>query len=67
MRLWLASIIAPKGYVVTPYTPNSKMLRAAAKSMSPAEREGKPWVSNSKKHMIRYQAMLDATPRPTGG
>jgi hypothetical protein len=36
------------------------MKRAASKSMSPGEREGKPWVSNSEKHRIRYQAMIDA-------
>ena len=62
MRLWLANIIAPQGYVVAPYDPNSQMKRAAAKSMSPAEREGKPWVSNAEKHKIRYQAVLDAAP-----
>ena len=60
MRLWLTRFLCPKGYVVAPYSPDSRMIKAACKSMSPGKREGLPWVSNSEKHKIRYQAMLDA-------
>lgn len=58
--MFLAKIFCPRGFVVVPYEPTSIMRRAACKSMSPKKREGKPWVSNSEKHAIRYKAMLDA-------
>lgn len=60
LRYRLAKIICPADHRITPYIPLRRQLRAAGKSMSPGAREGKPWVSASEKHEIRYQAMLDA-------
>jgi len=39
--------------------PNTKMLDAACKSMSPGWRPTPAHVSNKAKHAIRYRAMLD--------
>jgi hypothetical protein len=60
MRLWLAKWLCPTSHIVVPREPTTKMKRAACRSMAPDRREGKPWVSNSEKHGIRYKAMCDA-------
>lgn len=60
MRLWLCRLLCPPSHRVVPYHPTQAMTKAAAKAMSPGEREGKPWVSVREKHIIRYQWMLDA-------
>lgn len=39
--------------------PSNKMLKAAAKAMSPGKRPTQEWVSGSAKHGIRYRAMID--------
>lgn len=48
------------GWVSVPVKPTSKMLKAAAKAMSRGARPTRKWVSNRKKHEIRYRAMIDA-------
>ena len=48
------------GWVAVPLKPTRQMLEAAAKSMSPGKRPTMKWVSNRKKHEIRYRAMIDA-------
>lgn len=45
--------------IVAMRIPNTKMLNAAAKSMSPDLRPTPARVSNKAKHAIRYRAMLD--------
>ena len=57
-RVLLAQAICPSTHVVAPFEPTPKMKRAASKAMSPGERAGKPWVSNSEKHGIRYKFMI---------
>jgi hypothetical protein len=52
------------GMVMVPREPTSKMLNAAAKALSPGKRPTPDFVSVSKKHMIRYQAMVNAAPNP---
>ena len=61
MLIWLLKKVCPSSHRVVPDVPTVPMLRAAAKSMSPGEREGKPWVSAREKHQIRYQYMLSAS------
>lgn len=39
--------------------PTNRMLKAAAKAMSPEKRPTPTWVSGSAKHGIRYRAMID--------
>lgn len=60
VRIWLAKIICPASHVVVPCEPTRQMLRAAAKAMSPGHRPTQEWVSASRKHAIRYQAMIEA-------
>jgi hypothetical protein len=40
--------------------PDKHMLRAAAKAMSPKHRPTQKYVSNARKHAIRYVAMIEA-------
>jgi len=41
-------------------SPNKRMLKAAAKAMSPAKRPTQKRVSVARKHAIRYVSMIDA-------
>lgn len=47
--------------------PNSKMLSAASKALSPGRRPTDEWISVSAKHGLRYRAMIDAALPPIGG
>lgn len=59
LRLTIARWVAPETHVVVPIVPTRKMLRAAAKAMSPDRRPTQEWVSVRVKHMIRYAAMIE--------
>lgn len=59
-RLWLARQIAPDGYVVVPQEATKAMIKAACASMSPGKRPTPDWVPVTKKHQIRYRAMIEA-------
>lgn len=59
-RIKLAKLILPKTHAVVPKEPTQEMTRAAAKAMSPGHRPTEDWVSNRVKHIIRFQAMVEA-------
>jgi hypothetical protein len=59
-RLWLARRLVPAGYVVVPQRPTKAMIKAACASMSPGKRPTPDWVPVGRKHLIRYQAMIEA-------
>jgi hypothetical protein len=59
-RIKLARLILPKTHAVVPKEPTHEMTRAAARAMSPGHRPTQEWVSARVKHIIRFQAMVEA-------
>jgi len=59
-RIRLAKAILPRTHAVVPKEPTHEMTRAAAKAMSPGRRPTQEWVSARVKHIIRFQAMVEA-------
>lgn len=57
-RVWNAYCGQARAAIAALMEPTGAMRRAASRAMSPGRRPIKEYVSNEKKHAIRYQAML---------